>query len=491
MISFAVKLVWFVLSLTGLIGCWTVLITFSKAVGTWWGPLSYCIANTLLQGVFCLGMIYRMDPFRMPKSFCFAQTVLISYSAFLLTGVTMAFSVATSLTVLKPKSWSDGKKALRWKRMYALPIVVMPIIALAVFIGIIIRFDPLVPVDDIHCDANNPEWVRFFGYAGLPFLLSLPSLFLSVRSIMRVYKTNLHLHRANPESTSGPEALSSFPRSPRTMNFMLTGRAAAPTPTAMPKRYSAASRKFLLPFGHTTKTSPPAPITVTTSSDHRSSTIFPHQDLNLSQDDANSSQVSISFPTFANPGSQPGSTEDEVRERPRSTMTNPTSQLPSVHEETNDAATIMNEKDNVKEVFVTPRGSDATVEQGWRDDKFDQKSNAEFTKDIFLVEDTDDSFTARPISGTAGFPYRKPRRTIPNLSPAVWRIILFQIAFIVVQFLACLSTIVDVAKRRPTPSPVGTQHFALLLAAWGPVIVFGHLPVVRKNLWPWRRSSSI
>lgn len=97
-------------------------------------------------------------------------------------------------------------------------------------------------------------------------------------------------------------------------------------------------------------------------------------------------------------------------------MTNPTSQLPSVHEETNDAATIMNEKDNVKEVFVTPRGSDATVEQGWRDDKFDQKSNAEFTKDIFLVEDTDDSFTARPISGTAGrFLILSHQRMAPNV----------------------------------------------------------------------------
>lgn len=43
----------------------------------------------------------------------------------------------------------------------------------------------------------------------------------------------------------------------------------------------------------------------------------------------------------------------------------------------------------------------------------------------------------------------------------------------VVQILACISTIIDVATSRPTPTPMGTQHFALLLAGWGPVVVFG------------------
>jgi hypothetical protein len=44
---------------------------------------------------------------------------------------------------------------------------------------------------------------------------------------------------------------------------------------------------------------------------------------------------------------------------------------------------------------------------------------------------------------------------------------------VAVQFLACISTVIDVATRRPTPTPFGTQHIALLLAAWSPVVVFG------------------
>ena len=48
-------------------------------------------------------------------------------------------------------------------------------------------------------------------------------------------------------------------------------------------------------------------------------------------------------------------------------------------------------------------------------------------------------------------------------------------AFVAVQFLTCISTVIDVATHRPTPTPFGTQHIALLLAAWGPVVVFGVL----------------
>ena len=73
-----------------------------------------------------------------------------------------------------------------------------------------------------------------------------------------------------------------------------------------------------------------------------------------------------------------------------------------------------------------------------------------------------------------------------------------------VQFFSSISTVIDVATRRPNPTPFGTQHVALLLAAWGPVVVFGmfrflflqknsrisllsgHLPSVVRNLIPWR-----
>ncbi|PFH48091.1 hypothetical protein AMATHDRAFT_150611 [Amanita thiersii Skay4041] len=78
-----------------------------------------------------------------------------------------------------------------------------------------------------------------------------------------------------------------------------------------------------------------------------------------------------------------------------------------------------------------------------------------------------------------------------NLTPAFWRIIIFQVfvafvlhlvrveinlwhrLFTLVQVLACISTVIDIATHRPQPRAFGTQHIALLLAAWGPAIVFG------------------
>lgn len=35
-----------------------------------------------------------------------------------------------------------------------------------------------------------------------------------------------------------------------------------------------------------------------------------------------------------------------------------------------------------------------------------------------------------------------------------------------------MSTLIDVVRKRHAPTPFGTQHIALVLAAWGPVIVF-------------------
>ncbi|KDR72529.1 hypothetical protein GALMADRAFT_73860, partial [Galerina marginata CBS 339.88] len=82
-----------------------------------------------------------------------------------------------------------------------------------------------------------------------------------------------------------------------------------------------------------------------------------------------------------------------------------------------------------------------------------------------------------------------------------------------VQFLAFFSAFLDVVKRRPTPTPLGTHHFALIMVAWGPVLAFsasllsslyvqrqlmsshamfgplGHFPAVRRNLIPWRPVS--
>lgn len=45
--------------------------------------------------------------------------------------------------------------------------------------------------------------------------------------------------------------------------------------------------------------------------------------------------------------------------------------------------------------------------------------------------------------------------------------------FFFILILASLSTLIDLARDRGSPTPFGTQHFAILLVAWCPAIIFG------------------
>lgn len=58
------------------------------------------VADILLTVV--QGMIWHMDPFLMPYSFCLAQITLMNYSTFLLTGVCACFTYATAIAVIFP-----------------------------------------------------------------------------------------------------------------------------------------------------------------------------------------------------------------------------------------------------------------------------------------------------------------------------------------------------------------------------------------------------
>ncbi|CAA7268443.1 unnamed protein product [Cyclocybe aegerita] len=513
MLPFGLKIAWFILSLTGLFACWIVLWAFGRAVDARWGPVLYCVGNTMLQGIFCLGMIYKMDPYRMPRSFCIAQTIIISFGGVLIAGVALAFSLATSMTVLKPKTWSDGRSALKWRNLYGIPIVMLPVVATAIHIALIFKFDAVQPADDLHCDTNDPLWIRFLGYAGVPFLLSLPSFYLAVRSIMRVIKTNQHLQRARsdsddvftsaPQSRSGSTRKKKFSLTPRSLRSA-SGSKSATTPHRGPISQDLAdpvplSRRFHLPFGRpSTSTAGGQDKVVRTETvvgDHESSQFsIPAGN---SADDL-SSRVSGSFPTFAG-ASAPG-IEERNRDGDRVielSNVNVVTTSESRGSASASEADVVDGNGSVKPdwhgVEVIVHGGAGSVsdlrdedgEKGWNQDKLHLRSESDIGKeDFILAEGFNGPYSPRPAS-MGGLPYRKQRRQIPSLAPAVWRIILFQIAFASVQLLSCISTFVDVVKRRPTPTPLGTQHFALLLAAWGPVVFFGHLPAVRRNLIPW------
>jgi hypothetical protein len=120
MLPFALKVVWFALCVLGTISAWVTLFAFARAVGSYWGPMFYCIALTLMQSAICLGkltkslnhytahpkpttgMLWQMDPFLMPRNFCLAQIAVINFSAFLLTGICACLSITITLLVLWP-----------------------------------------------------------------------------------------------------------------------------------------------------------------------------------------------------------------------------------------------------------------------------------------------------------------------------------------------------------------------------------------------------
>lgn len=57
---------------------------------------------------------------------------------------------------------------------------------------------------------------------------------------------------------------------------------------------------------------------------------------------------------------------------------------------------------------------------------------------------------------------------VPDHSP-------FSSAYIMVQSLASVTTIVDLCKQRRVPLSFGSQHVAMIMASWGPIFVFGTL----------------
>ncbi|KAE9397717.1 hypothetical protein BT96DRAFT_63333 [Gymnopus androsaceus JB14] len=192
MLPYALKIVWFSLSLSGLISCWAVLSAFALAVPcSYWLAILYCVGCTILQGIFCLGLIWRMDPFLMPRSFCIAQTLLTGFSTFLLTGVCATFSMVTSLTMLRPGIWNlSTSKTLAWHPSYTLTLVIFPILASAAQITAVFKLDAVQPTDNFSCDASKPIWVRFLGYAGTPLIFSIPFSCFALMAVIRVFRNN-------------------------------------------------------------------------------------------------------------------------------------------------------------------------------------------------------------------------------------------------------------------------------------------------------------
>lgn len=120
-------------------------------------------------------MIYRMDPFQMPQAFCYAQIFLISLSALLLTGVCVTIILAMTISILWPSTvdtspqscvsilqflrdiLTTASRALRWRPIYLIPLIVIPVVFPVIQLVLVIQKDAAKPSDNIHCDITGPN----------------------------------------------------------------------------------------------------------------------------------------------------------------------------------------------------------------------------------------------------------------------------------------------------------------------------------------------
>ncbi|KZP19972.1 hypothetical protein FIBSPDRAFT_700653, partial [Athelia psychrophila] len=187
MLPFALKAVWFGLSASGTLSCWVVLIALARTINIWWLPLLYCSVVTALEGIFCLGMIYHMDPFQMPDAFRLAQIFVISFSALVLTGVALTFIWATTASVIWPESVNgSAKSTLSWRHVYFIPLLVIPTVFAVAQIVLVVTLDAYAPSDNFHADVTGHLWICLLGYAGMPMIESIPCFCLTVYAGMRV-----------------------------------------------------------------------------------------------------------------------------------------------------------------------------------------------------------------------------------------------------------------------------------------------------------------
>ncbi|KAH6909544.1 hypothetical protein BKA70DRAFT_202874 [Coprinopsis sp. MPI-PUGE-AT-0042] len=422
----------------------------------------------------------------MPSGFCTLQAVFIALGNFTITGAVAAFSYMTYKIVSKPKTWVEQKHpALQWSHLFLLPVGVFPIVSTAIYIACVVRFKSVTPARDFFCDSSSPQWVRFMSYAGMPFVLSIPSLVLSIQSLHRARSTTKHIKRARTgeidmDLNIDADAFTAFPSSSlhkakRSELFDTSSLRNESNPSPDP------SLRFAVPHGRS-KHVPLVHFHLPMRSPS-SDSMTQHQEFSLS-----------SIPTL------------NINRDPR---LGSTSTLPKAFSDSNPGTP-------AEELCANPytRYSPSAEKQRWSESEIQVQDVKWNDRDEYGGSDTHSGMKEDGIIGettesedgiveqlrrsqsrirTHALAVRSRRPPPCYLSDSIWRMITFQIIFVIVQFIGCLSTLVDVAIHRSSPTPLGTHHFAMLFVVWGPIFAFGSLSSVRQTLFPtslMSRSSS-
>ncbi|KAI0646392.1 hypothetical protein C8Q79DRAFT_667144 [Trametes meyenii] len=526
MLAFGLKIAWFTLSLTGLLSSLAAVPAFAYSLDGYLIPIFYGITNCMLQGLFCLGMIWEMNPLAMPRAFCIVQPALMSVSWSILTALTTCMTIATSLAVLRPAGGIPAcpayiRRNVRWRPAHLLLLIIFPLAALVAYLALSLRFNAVQPVDGLSCDVTMPVWIRLLSYAGVPLLLALPSFLLTCAAAYRFY-------------THSPRSILSFSHSRSNDHF-------TPVPlrrqSKLKPNYSWHEAK-----GQHEEFAPAvaAPLQPVQSLDGRSTTpsgtlvveAIPSPPSSLSSAGAHliAGRVPIS-PGAVKPGTRyhlpfhwrPPSIPLTERSRQSPDYSSRHTPSPLVFAVPADEA---GQPPITATVSITPDPSDRMYEAApWlKDEKAYlrqlERANA-WKKNEIEAHDDDDNYDAvsgslrwvrRSSDDTASIAKselefaRTPQREeyeettrrpspadpstydaglsdppIPNVARMVWRILFFQLFSSVTQILATVTPLVDMFAQHNPPAAFGTQHIALLFVAWAPPLAFGIIP--------WRRKS--
>ncbi|KAL0958382.1 hypothetical protein HGRIS_000524 [Hohenbuehelia grisea] len=473
MLPLALKIAWLVLSFTGMVSCWAVFAAFSSLLGSYWWAIAYCVGIGLLEGFFCLGMIWEMEPMHMPRGFCLAQTFIMGFAHFLLAGVIAAFTIATFRFVMHPKQWPEGeKRVLLWRQMHAVPIFVFPVLGSVGQITTTIELNSVQPIFGLSCDANHPIWTRFLGYAGIPLIVCIPSMLVTGFCMSRVYKTHQHISRARSRYSLGnplpPAASDRFTTAPSPASRQHQRRSLTPLAAAEPSPTSEVFSTNVVATMASLRTKS-ASDEAKTNRSRRSSTFSALAQEVRTFD--SSDTASSAFPTFAPPSNAP-SVADRTRDRSRDW------DIASVHTASEKEQWPLDELD----------ASHTDVEGGIELLKWQQSSErvpGGYSGKSGCGPDYDPD---DPISWAkhrhSAFSQRPRRPTYCNLPPPICRIVRYQMTFNLIQLVSSISTLVYVLRGHA--APYIPHYVSLLLYAWAPVIFFASLPAVRERLCFWR-----
>ncbi|KAJ7512037.1 hypothetical protein B0H11DRAFT_2182505 [Mycena galericulata] len=457
MLPYALKLVWFVLSIVGTIGSLGMLM----AVGSWVGSrclrLSFSLALIVLQLMFCLGMIWHMDPFAMPREFCLAQAILMNVFFYVMAGLGMAWCIQTASHIKKPKSWGNIEETFKWLPIYILPVIVYPLLNTVVLVTLVLKYDAVQPTDGMYCDATDPLWIQLVVHAGPPVALFVPATYISVTSILTVRRTLKHVERARHDQSDYPRQMRrdrqsahySFKQSPP---LAIPSDDSPPSPgrqpiePTFPVPENTTRPNFHLPFFRQLQS-----ISQTLTPPSSSRNPSPN-----SWNDGRASVASSSFPTFA----------------------------PVVDKSTIYARHKPGDPDDIDITESTTPWLDGADEDSAPTSVEGHETPEQLELDIKTqAEDDDQTFRLSYRETANNTPSRVSHVTnVPNLTTHILIVLTFQFMFCIALLVHVMSSLVDVAMHRETPTPFASHQISLLASAWGPVLVFGSSSNVRAQL---------